>query len=302
MGPFRRTLGLPALTASVLLLTGCGTSQTPARPEPATALTSDEKAVLHRAEERLIHRCMQEHGWRYTEVPPPVPASERTGDDRSFPYLVDDVAWAKKYGYGALFSAAAEANTQVTGPTDGLSSRQVAEWTRTLYGTGRQVSLDLPSGGRLSTSDRGCLAAARKVLYGDLVPWFRAKRTTDDIEVLVRRRVRDDRRYDTAMTSWRRCARVHGHDVRSPGELRDTIFRRPGSGSAPTSQAREISTAVVEATCAQTSGLSRAVRQLEAHWRPKVRGEFRTELDELARLERAALPEARSVLRRSPAP
>ena len=66
-------------------------------PAPSRAVTAAETALLDRAEERLVSRCMAEAGFTYREEPQPGP---RGAADREFPYVVDDVAWAKTYGYG----------------------------------------------------------------------------------------------------------------------------------------------------------------------------------------------------------
>ncbi|WP_432134884.1 MULTISPECIES: hypothetical protein [unclassified Streptomyces] len=308
MGRTKHALGATAVTAAALLLGACAANppapadRTPTDRTPAGApLSAAQKATLHRAEERLVHRCMQDQGWTYREQPPDAQA-EAEGAGRSFPYLVDDVAWAKKYGYGDAFTP--NPGTGPDGKTDapsrtaqGAPARPSAAWTRALYGTGRQVSVELPGGGRLSTSDRGCLASARKTLYGDLERWFPARRITDNIDVFVRQRVRDDRAFTDAVAAWSRCARTHGHDVGSPGELREELDRRVTGRTPAEARALEVATAVVEATCARSSGMARTVREREAYWRPRLRAQFREELDDLVRLERAALPEAATVLR-----
>ncbi|MFF5758545.1 hypothetical protein ACFY7A_24250 [Streptomyces longwoodensis] len=309
MGRTKRALGTTAVTAAVLLLGACdATPSAPADPAPAGApLSAARKATLHRAEERLVHRCMHDQGWTYRETPPDDRAADDRGAGRSFPYLVTDIAWAEEYGYGDAFTPATG-----TTPDDGdraaptrtgraAPARTSADWTRALYGTGRQVSVELPGGGRLSTSDRGCLASARKALYGDLARWFPARRVSDNIDVFVRQHVRADDDFAAGVAAWSRCARTHGHDVASPGALRAELGRRTPGGTPAEAHAREVRKAVVEATCARSSGLARTLRQREAYWRPRVRDRFREELDELVRLERAALPRAATVLR-TPAP
>lgn len=308
MGRTERALGTTAVTAAVLLLGACdATPPGPADPAPAGApLSAAQKATLHRAEERLVHRCMHDRGWAYRETPPDDPSARDRGPGRSFPYLVTDVAWAETYGYGDAFTPAAGAapDARRAAPArtgQSAPARPSADWARALYGTGRQVSVELPGGGRLSTSDRGCLASARKTLYGDLGRWFPARRLSDNIDVFVRQRVRDDDDFKEGVAAWSRCARTRGHDVASPGQLRAELDRRTPGSTPAEAHAREVRTAVVEATCARSSGLARTLRQREAYWRPRVRDRFREELDELVRLERAALPEAATVLR-TPAP
>ena len=52
--------------------------------------------LLHRASERLMARCMARHGFAYAEQPPPSPR------EPDFRYVLDDVGWARRHGYGTL--------------------------------------------------------------------------------------------------------------------------------------------------------------------------------------------------------
>src|SRR4051812_27759853 len=57
--------------------------------------TSAEVETLHRAEQLLVRDCMKRQGFRYWPTP-----LRPSPDFRDFPYVVDDVAWAKAHGYG----------------------------------------------------------------------------------------------------------------------------------------------------------------------------------------------------------
>lgn len=79
-------------------LSGCGSDQrstavaTPALPRPVTA---QEAKLLDRAQQILVRRCMSRHGFK-------VWITSRTvlPHARRFMYVVDDVAWAQKHGFG----------------------------------------------------------------------------------------------------------------------------------------------------------------------------------------------------------
>jgi hypothetical protein len=80
-------------------LSACGSEQrsaaaaTPASPR---AVTAQETKLLDRARQILVRRCMSRHGFK-------VWITSRTvlPHARRFLYVVDDVAWARKHGFGA---------------------------------------------------------------------------------------------------------------------------------------------------------------------------------------------------------
>lgn len=256
-------------------------------------LTADEEARLFRAEERLIRQCMSQHGFEYQETLWP---ADDDITERAFPYVMDDVAWAGRHGYLDVV----DESPGDTSPFDiyfrGLSRHQQLEWEKTLLGEGRQLTVELPGVGRLSTSDNGCQAEARRRLYGDLARWYQARRTADNVPTYVRRAVREDPRFVAAVADWAACMVPHGYHVQDVGALREDLGRRTRGVRPAAARSAEIRTAVAEATCANTSSMSRVVASLERKHERQLNAKFRRELAELNKIELAALPTARKVL------
>jgi len=254
---------------------------------PASA-HDGQKVVLHRAEERLVKRCMATAGFRYDEEPMPVPPIERR-----FPFLVDDVEWARTNGYGRPGEARPRA---IAAYIDALPPERQRLYGPTLLGAGKQLSVELPGGQRLSASDQGCVATARRRLYGDLPRWFKARKTSDKLIYAVYPAVRADRRFSGAMEQWSACIREHGYPVEGRGELRALVNERTKGKSVDATRAAERDATVAEATCASTTGAGRTLRELEAEYLAKITAEHRRELDDLRVLEQEALPRAEAVL------
>jgi hypothetical protein len=101
------------LLATAVTVTGCAggpppqrapAAQPPAGTQPAgpaprttATATAPERSLLHRAEQELLRSCMAAAGFRFRPVPEnPLPEA------RDFPYVVDDVRWAQRYGYGGV--------------------------------------------------------------------------------------------------------------------------------------------------------------------------------------------------------
>ncbi|MFB6720713.1 hypothetical protein ACFCV3_11155 [Kribbella sp. NPDC056345] len=275
--PIKRFFGLGIailVTAGVAVGVQLRSRDTSSAAAPAPVST-EQKALLHQAEERLISKCMTAAGFRYDEQALPA-----VSIDRRFPFLIDDIAWARTNGYDR------PAQKRPDPYLDSLSDERHAQYARTLLGQGKQLSVELPSGPRLSASDRGCIAEARRELYGDLPRWFVVRRTSDKLIFAVYADVRDDARFSTAMKQWSDCMRDRGYPVDNPGQLRGLAKDR-GTGR---------DTAVAEATCATTTPAGRALRELEAEHLAKITAEHRRELQDLDALERSALPRAVAVL------
>jgi hypothetical protein len=169
--------------------------------DPATprgrqiSLAKDE--LLRQAEERLIKRCMTRHGLTYAEQPPALPVT------RSFPYVVDDATWARRYGFGDL-SAGQEAWKHDANYVNlrRLAPDRQRAWMDTLMGSGRQLTAELPDLGTVSSPDNGCTAEARRDLYRDLPGWYQARRIVDHLGTYTGNQVRQNPRYRGALTTW----------------------------------------------------------------------------------------------------
>lgn len=250
------------------------------------AATDDE--LLHRASERLIARCMARHGFAYAEQPPP--SSREPG----FRYVLDDVGWARKHGYGTLLGRPGERNQDASGGK--LAPERERAWQRTLLGSGHQLVADLPGLGRVSAPDTGCIAEARRTLYGDLAGWYRVRRVVDHLGSYLADQVGAASEYRTGLAAWARCVRERGYAASSPDDLRELVARQEAESVGEQAEAQEIAAAETEAGCASSTGFAQTIAGLERRYRPKIERRFARELEALKSFEREAIPRARQTL------
>lgn len=279
----------PALAVPAVIHAASGSGAGgPARPvrEP----TRQERSALHRAEQILLRNCMRRHGFEYRMVAEnPVPQA------REFPYVLDDVAWAEKHGYGSdLQRAVARSRTtdpnqhyfRSLGPERRAAALEAAHGARPVGVTART-----PDGMVLTRSDQGCQSEADRTLYGDLTSWFQARSTVEALPEMARARVLADPRFAEATRHWARCMRAAGHAYESPAEIRAAL---PPPGR-PLPREREVRLAVAEAKCAHSSGLAGTAKRLDQKFGSALRQKYRSDVNTLHRLQLAALSRARPI-------
>ncbi|GII72316.1 hypothetical protein Sme01_47920 [Sphaerisporangium melleum] len=260
--------------------------------DAARPLTEREKDLLHDAEKLLTRSCMASHGFKMWTFPRrPIP------EDRDFPYVIDDVRWASRHGYGRDIQARRD-QLRTSDPNrryfDDLPPEQQRRALDALHGSrsARRLEVTAPNGLTVGRIDDGCVAQAQKDLYGDLNVWFRVTTVTDALNGIRQRQVIADADFTGAAKRWSTCMRKKGFDYADPYEAR-TAFLAPGKA---TPKEGEIRAAVAEAGCATSSGLSATARSLDQKYGERLRraysGEERTRL----RLELDGLARARSVV------
>lgn len=267
------------------VVTGCATEPV-LRP-----LTETEEALLYDAEQVLVRDCMARDGFRiwittYDDQPEP----ER------FPYVVDDIDWASRHGYGTELRRSADAQAAADPNKayfDNLPADRRKAAVAALNGTGPgRVETVLPTGGLLARYDNGCTSQAWHELYGDLAAWYRATKIIEVLPGLWQGRVVADPVFTAAVARWSGCMREAGHPYESPAAAR-AAFRSP---DAKTGREAEIRTAVAEATCAGRTGLAATASELDQSCQADVHAEHREVLETKLRLQLAALPRAQSVM------
>ncbi|MFJ4878451.1 hypothetical protein ACIP93_25045 [Streptomyces sp. NPDC088745] len=286
-----RAVGAAAVASLVL---GCAaqSQDTASRPPEAVIRPVGSQQTLDVAENLLERDCMRRSGFDFWVTPPAAP-----GTRREFPYVVDDVAWAKEHGYGsdqrAALRRAADADPNKRYLLS-LDPRRRTSLVAALNGprpTG--LAVDLPNGARISHSDEGCTAEAERRLYGDLPAWFRATRTVRFLKGERVAAVQQDARYRSARDRWAACMRADGLPYSDPQESRAAADPERGAD-----RARETRTAVAEATCAVSTGFSRVAADLDTSYGTSARRRHPRVYADLARLTRAALPRASAVVAR----
>lgn len=286
---------VPALAVVVAVgLVSCSAAERQANDQVGVARSKpagDE--LLRQAEERLIKQCMSRHGFEYREQPPPVPV-------REFPYVVDDIAWARQHGYGHLVDRPDPAATDVNEPIlAGLSPDRQEAWHRTLLGAGRQLTVDIAGLGKISAPDNGCAAEARRTLYGDLAGWYRARRTVDHLGIHLRNEVMGDPRYRVGLAAWAVCARGRGYPSSTPRQLREFTLKAAEHAQSGQARTLEVAAAETEAQCAHRAGLPATIRALERIHRPAVEGRWAGQRKALQSFSQEATPRAQQILANS---
>ena len=271
-------------------VTGAG-GEEDARAAPAALpreITSSEGRDLYRAERVAERDCMTRLGFQVVLTPDRAPDRAR-----SFAFVVDDVAWARRHGYGREFERATDAG-RASDPNEkyirGLSPQRRAAALRAYNGDpANGVTVRLPSGGTIGHSVEGCGSSAERTLYGDYETWYRANKIDQDLVGVSHRRVRQDPEFRTATARWAECAHAAGLPYPTPEALRAAL---PASAPAAT----EIRYAVAEATCAGSTGLAQKAADLKQRYLDELRVEHRDAVVTARQRRLDALPIAQTLL------
>lgn len=302
----RRMLLLPALFASFgLAVSGCSTpgDAAPARSPAATTdfvreVTEEEADTLFAAEQIRLRACMEKRGFTYVVIP-----RRLVPELRDFPYVLDDIAWARKHGYGSQLRRRLETLT-ATNPNeryhDGLRPAQKSSAIRAMNGdTGNgdgDLKAVLPGGSVITRSSAGCTSVAEQEVYGDLPTWYRVKRVTTALRGMRTGEVHGDARFQRTLGLWSQCMRKHGHPYATPAEAREAVPAAVGPALATAGvPVAEVRRAVTEATCAHRSGLAATASELDRHYASLIRDRYRADVAAKLRLELDALPRARAI-------
>lgn len=269
----------------------------PADPDPGyRELTYAEQALVERAEGVLTKQCMEKEGFRYW-IGPIVSTAERQGGG----YVLSDLAWARKYGYGteldeqANKDRLADPNVAYAGK---LSRPELIRYNTALDGSPENgwVSVDLPGGGTVQTTAGGCRARALDRLYGDFRAWFHANKTAESLKPLYAPAIVKDTRFERALTAWAACMNKAGHPYADPPSIRRDLVRLTQGLSRAEARATEVELAVTEATCATDTPLLRTARALEREYRAEKLGSYRDEIADQRRMSLTALANAKDLM------
>jgi len=249
-------------------------------------VTAQETKLLDRAEQILVRRCMRRHGFKLWITPRIVlPHAAR------FRYVVDDVSWAQKHGFGADI----DRRVAKLGRSDpngryfsSLSPSRRKAALRALNGE-RPEGLEarLPSGMVVRRSDSSCTSHAEGALYGDLQQWYRVSKIGGSLTGVRAGRVTAHPSFISATRRWATCMLAKGHPYSSPYEARDVASSKH--------QITQRGIAVAEATCARATGLSETAHRLDQMYAKEVLNEYRADIAAARGLQLAALLRARSI-------
>jgi hypothetical protein len=289
-----------AVTIGATLMAGCSAdgSRPAASPGPVAGLrdlTFGEHAAVQRIQEQLVGRCMRKSGFPYW--PEPVPT---VPDLLSHGYVLTDIHWAEKYGYGKVLDEQADKarlTDRNTAYANKLSKGELSRYNADLFGTPANglVTVNLPTGGTVRTTENGCQAEATRRLYGDLRVWFRAEEVATNLTPLYAPDILKDPRFRTAVGLWSACMRARGHRYANPQEIRQKLPVITAGPRGTARQAAEVKLAVSEATCATSTPLAKTAHVLEGYYRAKKLQRYRGAIATYQRLSLSALSRAKSL-------
>ncbi|WP_329037241.1 hypothetical protein OIE71_28545 [Streptomyces sp. NBC_01725] len=289
-----------AMTGCTAVSTADGTADRPQSRKtgaktPARELTDAEQVRVERAEEHLVKKCMEREGFTYwVGRVPSVP------ERRSYGYVLDDVRWAEKYGYGTRLQQQAERarlNDRNIAYDNALPRAERLRYSKALDGRPSNdiLSAELPGGGAIETPRRGCRADAKDRLYGDFPAWFRVEKTATNLTPLYVPELVRDKRFLGAVGAWSTCMREEGHDYADPSELREELPALVRGLSREKAHTTEVKLAVVEATCSTETSLGDTARALEDEYRDKKLKRYSDDIATYRRMGLAALARAEHI-------
>lgn len=278
-----------AITFDVLLgCSGCGHADAP--PRHVSAVTRQDLTYLDQAQSILIGRCMQAHGFAYWRAR----ARRRLVDDRTFPYGIDDLDWARQHGLGiadqeATARSSQQANRLNSHYVSSLSAARKAAYTAALFGSDQKsLAVTAPNGTTVRMNRDGCVSAARRTLYGDLPRWFRAQVITDNLPFAIQQKVYATSRYKQALLTWSTCMQKTGFNYRSLDDLRIRL----GHGS----RQREIRAAMAAARCTVSTRLAATGRSIDQRVGAPIRRKYASDLRTYRQMQISAVRRARALL------
>ncbi|GGX04777.1 hypothetical protein [Streptomyces lomondensis] len=284
------------------VITGCGSAEHTPRGTPspsageARQLTDAEQVRISDAQQQLIGTCMRRQGFEFWEA-------ERLSleESRTLGYVLDDVGWARKHGYGSRIQAK-EAAARASNPNLAYR-RSLSEQRRQAYDEALDEGVDapviaaeIPGGGTVRKRMGGCVAEAEKKLYGDPRAWFRAEKAVGHLRSLYVPRVLADQRFSAAQNAWSRCMKRAGYVYRDPGAARQSAVARAHRAAEPEVFEAERRLAVADATCARNTGLRPIGEERESHYVARLRDRYGEALDTHTRLQHQALDRAEKIV------
>ncbi|MDQ0955407.1 hypothetical protein QFZ24_009330 [Streptomyces phaeochromogenes] len=284
------------------VITGCGsaqrTSQSTASPPAGGAqpLTDAEQLRISDAQQRLIGTCMKRQGFEFWEA-------ERLSleESRTLGYVLDDVGWARKYGYGSRLrakDAAARASNPNLAYRKSLSEQRRQTYDKALDGgvDVPVIAVEIPGGGTVRKQMGGCVAESEKKLYGDPREWFRAEKTAGHLRSLYVPRVLTDQRFSAAQKAWSRCMKKAGYVYKDPGASRQSAIAQSDRAAEPKVFEAERELAVADATCARDTDLRPIGEERESHYIAQLRDRYGEALDTHSRVQHQALDRAKKTV------
>lgn len=269
-----RTALATGVACGLVVLSGCSSSDstTPTLNRPilsdarvATVLkgAGENTKFLFDSEQQLIARCMHKLGYEY--VPE---TQEQDGIPNPFREGLT-LADAQREGYGLRHALASAKATKH--PNDdtiaGLSKSEARSYAEALAGA-RDTRISVKIGdSTVSAPGSGCIADARKAIYGDLKKEERLSYVSRNVLAEASQTVESDDNLIDARKKWSRCMAKAGYHYDSRRKARASLGKRYSAKGADVDAVfrDEIATATADAKCSQQTGFDTALRKAQDH-------------------------------------
>lgn len=258
-------------------------------------LTDAEQILVQRAEAMLVKKCMEGKGFKYW-----VGWLPTVDDLKGNGYVLTDVVWARKHGYGSRLKSKLQ-NVQRDDPNsayaNALPQGERVRYSKALEGgpSSGMLTAELPAGGTVQTPRDSCQADAKNRLYGDFATWFRVEKTATNLSSLYVPDLVKDKRFVHAVEEWSVCMREAGHNFADPPSVRRQLPQLTKGLSAKKAYAIEVDLAVSEATCATKTPLSRTAHALESEYRDRKLHRYAKDITTYRRMSLLALQRAEDI-------
>lgn len=283
-------LALPGLAACLGPAAEPEVGRLEVRRLPGESAQSD--LLVDWAETLLAGRCMANLGYEFVVDWPYDDISPSAG-----PFGSDDVETATMVGFGLRASRVpAEADPNQTLVARLSPNRQV-QYTVAMFGAATdKVNVVLPDGSVLTTGLSGCLADARRALFGqDLDGWFRLDVWASTTQEEILSEVLASTDYGEALDVWRTCMTENGYAVGDPMAARDLAAQAYTRLAADLAWQREREIAVAAAACARRSNLVSVGQRLQTRITATLLARSQAVAAEHERRRTAAVDKARQL-------
>ncbi|GII97154.1 hypothetical protein [Sinosporangium siamense] len=255
-------------------------------------------AARHAAQEELVRRCMERHGFTYVKNPSPTEDIAPTLELAPYGLTVDQ---AEKVGYNAAVNAGDAPGEVDRSGVSKLSPDRQRQWGEALFGpeNAPEVSAKIPGGGVVGTTSKGCLSDAKKKLYGSLSEYAKLTFLGGNLPLWAKWEAAADTDIARINASWAACISGKGFaNLKSPDAARKnalSLHREFGVSSAA-ARDREISLAVADAECDKATDYSRQRIKIEdRHFRAALE-KYAAEVADIRKMNASALVRANEVL------
>lgn len=250
-------------------------------------ITYEDRTVLWNAEELLVANCMTDHGWDYEPQPAYIMEAQLEQSvvrRRVLTWHWDDPAQAKARGYGIAESGGVpELQTPPTPNLDyamSLSPVEQRRYAEDMNGDqGSSIHLSLPNGGEITVGKNGCLASARREIYGNVESFAEWHSVAIYFSDLIPGAVLSDPHAARAVKSWQQCMVDRAFKSFSgPDEAFSYAHRYFTDEAFERAQDDEIAQAVADAECAVAAqlrlhgdeALERLEQEMASEWLERV--------------------------------